>query len=131
MSTRQSILSVFFGGMLFFYFLLPAHASVEWVGQEGKLTLPENKDFTVTTDGHWATDFVSARNTIDLDNKNKKDTFGYIGSDYRLNLDLKYLDDVEVFFGFERFGPFGYDAPILGRTSVPTSAGNVEHYRNR
>ena len=117
--------------MLFFYFLLPAHASVEWVGQEGKLTLPENKDFTVTTDGHWATDFVSARNTIDLDNKNKKDTFGYIGSDYRLNLDLKYLDDVEVFFGFERFGPFGYDAPILGRTSVPTSAGNVEHYRNR
>ncbi len=109
---------------------LPLRAEIELIGPEGKIQRAVNKDFTVTTDGHFATDFVSAKNTIDLDNKDRKDTFGYIGSDYRLNLDLKYRDDVEAYFAFERLGPYRYDAPILGRDSVPTSSGNVEHYRN-
>ena len=116
---------------MLFIFAAPLQASIELIGPEGKLKPTESKDFTLTTDGYWSTDFVASKNTIDLDNKDKKDSFGYIGAAYRLNLDMKYREDVEVFLGFERLGPYGYDVPILGRDSVPTSSGNVEHYRNR
>jgi len=123
---------VFLGGLaIFLLFALPLRAEVELVGSKGMLLRPENKDFTMTANGFCATDFVAAKNTLDLDNKDKKDSFGYIGANYRLNVDIKYRDDVELFFGFERIGPLGYDAPILGRKSVPTISGDLEHYRNR
>ena len=112
-------------------FAAPLQASIELVGSEGKLMRPSNKDFTLTTDGYFATDFVVSKNTVDLNSKDKKDSFGYIGMAYRLNLDLKYKEDVEAYFGFARNGPAEYDAPILGRRSVPSIYGNIEHYRNR
>ncbi len=117
--------------VVFFFFLSTATASVELIGPEGKLKRPENKDFTVTTDGYWATDFVASKNTVDLDSKQKKDKYGYIGMAYRLNVDATYKDDVEVFLGFERNGPYGYDVPVLGRKSLPSIYGDLEHYRNR
>gem|GEM_PF-379743 len=119
------------GIALLFLFSAPLQASVELVGPEGKLECTDQKDFTVTTDGYFATDFVVSKNTIDLNSKAKKDSFAYIGLMYRLNLDLKYKEDVEAFLGFERYGPYGYDVPALGRRSVPTIFGDVEHYRNR
>ena len=130
-ATRIYYRRFFFGVAFLFLFAMPLHASVELLGPEGVLKRPANKDFTATADGYWGTDFVASKNTIDLDSKAKKDSFGYIGLVYRLNLDLKYKDDVEVFFGFERSGPFIYDTPVLGRKSVPTIYGNAEHYRNR
>lgn len=120
-----------FGAAFLFLFAMPLWASVELIGPEGMLKKPESKDFTVTTDGYFATDFVLSKNAVDLDNKDKKDSFGYIGMTYRLNVDAMYKDNVEVFLGFERIGPCNYDVPVLGRRSVPTSFGNVEHYRNR
>lgn len=116
---------------LLFLFASQLQASVEIVGSEGKLERPASKDLSMTTDGYYATDFVVSKNTIDLNSKAKKDSFAYIGMAYRLNLDLKYKDEVEAYLGFERNGPYGYDVPVLGRRSVPTIYGNVEHYRNR
>ncbi len=130
-TTRILFKSAAWGAAFLFLFILPLRAEVELLGPEGKLKRPENKDFTITTDGYFATDFVASKNTIDLSNKNKKDSFGYIGMAYRLNVDMKYKDDAELYFGFERNGPYEYDVPVLGRKSVPTIYGNVEHYRNR
>lgn len=119
-------------GTIFLFLFSPLlQASVELVGPEGKLKRPANNDFNVTTDGYFATDFVVSKNTLDLNSKAKKDSFSYIGLGYRLNLDLKYKDDVEAFFGFERNGPAEYDVPALGRRSVPTIYGDVDRYRNR
>lgn len=122
---------VFLGSVFLVISAMPLRAEVELLGPEGKLSRPANKDFTITTDGFWATDFVASKNAIDLDSKDKKDSFGYIGMGYRLNLDMKYKDVAEVYLGFERNGPFEYDVPILGNKSIPTTSGNIEHYRNR
>jgi len=117
--------------ILISFFTPPLYASVDLIGPEGKLLRPSEKNFTVTTNGFWATDFVASKNAVDLNTKDKKDAFGYIGMNYRLNVDAAYKDNIEAFLGFERIGPCNYDAPVLGRRSVPTTYGNVEHYRNR
>ena len=44
----------------FFLFALPLRAEVELIGSEGKLSRLGNRDFIVTTDGYFATDFVAA-----------------------------------------------------------------------
>ncbi len=119
------------GSAFFFLFAPLLQAEIELIGPEGKLERPANKDFSVTADGYFATDFVVSKNTIDLNSKEKKDSFGYIGLAYRINLDLKYKEDAEAFLGFERNGPYGYDVPALGRRSVPTIYGDVDRYRNR
>lgn len=106
-------------------------ASVEIWGREGKLIERPTTDFTLTSDGYFATDYVVSNNTIDLDNKQKKDSFSYIGLDYRINFDLTYKDWFDIFAGFERNGPGDNDAPALGRRSVPTIYGDIQRFRNK
>jgi hypothetical protein len=122
---------LFFILIVSLFFTSPVLASIELLGKEGKLIKRPASDFTLTSDGYFAVDYVASKNCIDLNNKEKKDSFNYIGLDYRINFDLTYKDWFEIFTGFERNGPTENDAPMLGRRSVPTTYGDIQRYRNK
>jgi len=104
-------------------------AEIELVGKEGKLLKTKEEDFSLTSEISERTDIVMMNNILDLDNK-KDDKFTYIGIDYSVSLDAKYQDWLEAALTLERSGPTDYDAPILGRSYIPTIYGPVDRYKN-
>lgn len=105
----------------FFGFTVPLSAEIEVV---------RNENFLFSVSPYFRTDAVVLKNTVDLDSRNKDDSSAYLGIDYSLGLDLKFLEaGPEAHLRLERNGPYDYDAPLFIHHTLMTSTARVERYR--